>query len=214
MELSPSTLYSYQVKARDTGVEQNETSWSTPALSATTLEDEPTLIFKDSFEVPDVVDPASSDDPTGWTGVGHPGGQGIRDEEGSAFSTIYGSQAAFVYSTDKSLTTSASHLTNTVAGDMTYKLDFNVGCSGATATYRVELLGGTTILGFATGTVNNAELSSLSESIVVEIPEGHANQGDQLAIKLTANSASTPYYDNVRLYAEPFPPAGTMIMVR
>jgi len=208
--LNPNTPYTYEVKARDLSANQNETAASA-TLGATTLPPIPGLIFKESFESPDITG-LTSDDPTGWQSAGHPGYTGLNDEDSGVLTTPYCSQAARIYST-ASFTTTASILSAVLEPNMVYTLGFNVAersdNAGYDTRYAVDLLAGTAVLGTITGEVTSTDMSEWY-SIVFSTGDSHANLGETLAIRLRkgdgGNWQSNPQYDNVTLAAVPAGP--------
>ncbi len=206
--LAPDSTYTYEVKARDLSPNQNETGSSTP-LSATTLPPIEGLIFKGSFEDPDITG-LTSTDPTGWASAGHPGYTGLNDENSGALETPYGAQVARIYST-ASLTTTPSILDEVVADPlpgtkMLYTLTFNVAERFDREQYdtrfAVDLLAGSTVLATLTGEVTTTDMSEVY-SLIYGANFGDPYAGEPLAIRLRKGAGgdwqSNPQYDNVIL---------------
>lgn len=205
--LAANTPYTYEVVARDLSTNQNATA-SSAALSATTLAPIPGLLFKESFEDPQVTGLTNAK-PTGWSSAGHPSYTGLNNEDSGTFTTPHCAQAAKIYST-ATLTTTPSILDAVLEPDMKYTLGFNVAERSDTANYdtryAVDLLAGTTVLGTIEGEVTSSDMSEWY-SIEVITDATHPNLGEALAIRLRKGDGgdwqSNPQYDNVTLTAVP-----------
>jgi hypothetical protein len=203
--LNPNAPYTYEVRARDLSSNQNATAPSA-ALDATTLPPIPGLIFKESFENPDVTG-LTNTKPAGWTYAGHPGYSGVNDEDSGVMSTPHCSQAAWIYG-NGSLTTSASILSAVLEPNMDYTLGFNVAelsdNAGYDTRYAADLLAGSTVLGTITGEVTTTDMSEWY-SIVFSTGDTHPNLGETLTVRLRKGTGgdwqSNPQYDNVTLAA-------------
>jgi hypothetical protein len=206
--LDPDTTYTYTVKARDLSANQNETGPSTP-LSATTAPPIEGLIFRESFESPDVTG-LTNTDPTGWTATGHPNYTGLNDEDSGVLATPYLSQAVKIYG-DATLTTTPSILDEVVADPipgtkMVYTLSFNVAERTDNANYDtrflVDLLAGSTVLATLTGEVTTTDMSEVY-SLIYSANHNGPYAGETLGIRLRKGSGgnwqSNPQYDNVIL---------------
>ncbi len=204
--LTDGVTYTYKVKARDKSANQNETAWSS-AETATASEK---IVFYETFEAPpftDVTGRTLGLSEQGWV-INY--NAGLTDEAQGRITTPFGDQGSIIYDNggaSSSSYTTSTNLTNTLQVSATYVLTFNTASeNGGGAGYGVDLMAGSTVLDTVSGNPNNSDVSVTSNSISFTTPPGHANLGEQLAIRLRKPTGSWNggdiVYDNIRLTAE------------
>ena len=196
------TVYYYLVAAQTPGYVSTDSAQvvGTPNLRT---------IFYDSFESPDISGRPERAVP-GWkttlrSGANDPRA-GLWDENSTSMVTPFGVQAAYVWN-DRMITT--TNIFEQVREGVTYTLTFNAAAEFGQGgiLYKVELMGGTTVLDSAQAgwTVTTYDFSDRSEKIEFTVPSGHAAIGQPLGIRLRYESGDWHYvigYDNVRLAAD------------
>ena len=228
--LVPGVTYSYRVKARDKSANTNETNWS-PIESA---ECEQHIILYESFETPSIRPNTflTFDDsdwflpPEGWAGGGSSTRAVIHDLSSSwPVETPYGEQWAGMRENTYIETTSALNSYILEAG-YTYRVTFHTGCAGERSgeengvpgDNKVELIAGSTVVA---SNIVSTTLDDFSETNRLEFvaAAGHANLGETLKVRLTADDTSAWWryviFDQVKVYAIPSGRAeGTLFQFR
>lgn len=222
--LDSGVTYSYRVKARDKSANTNETNFS----SLESAECEPHIILYESFEEPSIlIRPATALSfelwplpPDGWDYV-KVNSLDVWHDTGGAVSTPFGEQYVAMREANSITATNLGHV---LEAEYTYRVTYNTGGMDGSAggdkpaTNQVELWAGTDVV--ASNAVS-VTLSDLSETNVLEfIPDAaHANLGDTLTLKLWVVATPSGWndrgmFDNIKLYAIPPPPAGTVLLIR
>lgn len=224
--LTPQQTYSYKFKARDKSVNLNETGWSTEESA---LCEEHIVVYA-SFEMPSIMtntyiafdDPKWFLPPDGWAGGGASSRAVIHDTSPLwPVETPYGEQWVGVRDGTYIETTSA--LSNYVfEAGYTYRVSYHTGCAGervgeengVPGDSRVELIAGSTVVASNTVSVTLDDFSETNGLEFVALT-AHTNLGEPLKIRLSASSTGNWWYhvlfDNVKVYAIPPPPSGTVI---
>ena len=226
--LEPKESYSYRFKARDKSLNLNETSWS----SEESAECEEHIVLYESFERPSIrpngnlgFSSANWFLPVeGWFGSTDNYQQMLHDV-GSTFPTTTPFGEQFIAMRAEYVETTGAHELSghLLQPEYTYRVTCNVGGAGERAgeengvstTSILQLYAGTNLLAGAT---NGVTLDDFSETnSLVFIPESeHPHLGEPLKVRLAETGGNWWYfaiYDNVKVYAIPPPPKGTVILL-
>jgi len=222
--LTPGVTYSYKVKARDKSSNTNETNWS----AEESAECEPHIILYESFEVPSILlRPATVLSfnawplpPDGW-GYYKKNSLDVWHDTAAAVSTPFGEQYVAMRALNSITATSLGHVLEV---GYTYRATCNAGGMNNSAsgdrpvTSQVELWAGSTLVASNTFSVTTSDLSETSSFEFVP-DTAHTNLGDALTLKLWVVSTPSGWndrgqFDNIKLYAIPPLPSGTLLLLR
>jgi hypothetical protein len=234
--LPASSPYRYTLKVRDTSASYNETAWSSTNM-ATTLDVDPYLVFRESFESPDVTT-IQNLVPPGWTISGAASGyryiwdtyyyggvladprpDGIFSTPSTSFEAYHGRQAARIRVGPTWQTT--TNILDLALEDKTlYTLSFSAAQEGTYSGGRINasLLAGTHVLA-TTNTLIPAvatDLYQFTQSLEFMSDASHAGLfGSNVVVEVYGTGGNSYYLiDNIRLTAIPPPPAGCLFLVR
>ncbi len=223
--LTPGVTYSYKVKARDKSANTNETNWSSEESAVC----EEHIILYESFENPSILPstwllfttyPLPS---AGWSSLGNTAS--IYNDSHATFpDTPFGEQYAAVRPLEGSHYLMGTNLNGRVLeAGYRYRVTYNAGVmssSGATPRdnryARATLMAGTNAV--ATSEILTTS-NDLSEANTLEfIPDAaHPDLGEILKLKLDGYPdfhQDRVIFDNIKVYAIPPAPAGTLIFLR
>lgn len=221
--LTPGDTYSYRVKARDTSPSLNETPFS----SAESAECEPYIVLYESFEEPSILPNTLVSfntfplPPSGWDYL-KGSALDVWNEQAITAKTPFGEQ--FVAMRSGNSWIAATNLGHVLEAEYIYRVTFNAGgmegdgSVAKPATHQVELIAGSTIV--ASNVFSTTDFDFSETNMLEFIPDiANTNLGDAISLKLW--TTATPIYwndrgmiDNIKLYAIPPNPKGTLLIIR
>ena len=219
--LTPKESYNYRVKARDKSVNANETGWS----STESAECEEHIVFYSSFEEISIQAYGARSftswplPPIGWT-YNIVNSLDVWHDDGGVVNTPFGYQYAAMREGNEVIAALSGHV---LEPEYTYRVTYNVGGmdgGGGAAkptTCQAELIAGASLI------ASNAVVTALNDfsetnGLSYVVDSAHTNLGEALSVKLWVVSTPLSWndrgqIDNVKVYAIPPPPKGTVILL-